>query len=89
MRSIGYSASARKALDRMQPAKRDDIRQAIDRYAADPTLRHANVKPLVGRKGGYRIRVGDWRVICELTTDRIIVWDVLPRGDAYSKKHRR
>lgn len=83
MRSIVYSSPARKMIDRLQPAKRDDIRNAVARFAADPQERQNNVKPLVGRKGAFRIRVGDWRIICDLSPDTLIVQDVMPRGAGY------
>jgi mRNA interferase RelE/StbE len=89
MKRIVYDSTAYKALSRIQPAKRDDIRNAVGRYAEDPYAKNNNVKPLLGRKGAYRIRVGDWRVICELTSDAVIVHDVLPRGETYTKKNWR
>jgi len=89
MTSVLFAPAARKALERLQQAKRDDVRRAIARYAADPFAKNNNVSPLTGRKGGYRIRVGDLRVICELTRDTLLVLDVLPRGEAYTKKNWR
>lgn len=89
MSQVLLAPSARKALDRKQPAKRDDIRHAIYRFAAAPFAKNNNVRPLAGRKGGTRIRVGDWRVICELKQDTLLVLDILPRGEAYSKKNWR
>ena len=51
------------------------IRAKIEAYAADPTSQANNVKKLQGRDG-YRLRVGDYRVIFE-------VLDVGPRGGIY------
>jgi len=89
MAQVAYATAARKALDRMPAAKRDKVREAINTYAADPFARNNNLKPLTGRKNGYRIRVGDWRVIMELTPQAVVIHDVLPRGEAYMKKNRR
>ena len=52
---------------------------AVDLYAPDN-----NLTKLQGRDG-YRLRVGDWRVIDELQDDRLVmlVLDVGPRGDIY------
>jgi mRNA-degrading endonuclease RelE of RelBE toxin-antitoxin system len=83
MRSIRYAPPARKMMDRIQPAKRDDIQAAVARFAADPRGRQDNVKRLVGRKGAFRIRVGDQRVICELGAESLGVLDVFPRGAGY------
>jgi mRNA interferase RelE/StbE len=40
--------------------------------AADPHARNNNVKRLVGR-AGFRLRVGDWRMIYELRAAELIV----------------
>lgn len=46
--------------------------------------RHNNVTKLQGRDG-YRLRVGDWRVIYELHDDRLELWalEVGARGGIY------
>jgi mRNA-degrading endonuclease RelE of RelBE toxin-antitoxin system/DNA-binding XRE family transcriptional regulator len=58
------------------------IRAKLDELADDPTALRRNVKPLRGRPG-YRLRVGDWRVIFEIDVQerRLIVLDIGPRGD--------
>ena len=60
------------------------IRSKIDGVAADPHAPNGNVKALTGRDG-YRLRVGDWRVIYDLDDGlRVLaVEDVGPRGGAY------
>ena len=46
--------------------------------------RRATSKKLVGRPG-YRLRVGDWRVIYELESGRLVVrvLEIGPRGGVY------
>jgi mRNA interferase RelE/StbE len=74
-----------KVLVRMQPAKAKDMREAIDKVAADPTAPNNNLRPLKGVPNGFRIRVGDWRV--SFTLDRqagvMSVFEIAPRGGAY------
>ena len=69
----------------MQPAKAQDIPQAIAAVAADPSARNLNLRPLKGISNGFRIRVGDWRV--SYTLDRaagvLDVHEIAPRGGAY------
>ena len=69
----------------MQPAKARDIREAIDKVAADPTVPNNNLSPLKGVPNGFRIRVGDWRA--SFTLDRqagvMSVFEIAPRGEAY------
>jgi mRNA interferase RelE/StbE len=62
------------------------IRAKLDQLAADPTMLRRNVKALRGRPG-YRLRVGDWRVIFELDHEerRLVVLDIGPRSDFYDR----
>jgi len=82
---IVIARNAGKVLVRMQPAKAKDIREAIDKVAADPTAPNSNLRPLKGVPNGFRIRVGDWRV--SFTLDRqagvMSVFEIAPRGGAY------
>lgn len=59
------------------------IRGKIEGLAADP-FSATNVKKLVGRPG-YRLRVGDWRVIYEIEGGRLVihVLAIAPRGGIY------
>lgn len=61
------------------------IRGKLDQLAKDP-MRAPNVKPLKGRPG-YRLRVGDWRVVYELdqAQRRLIVPDIGPGGSVYDR----
>jgi mRNA interferase RelE/StbE len=43
----------------------------LEQLAANP-FEAGNVKKFVGRNG-YRLRVGDWRVIYEVQGDRLII----------------
>jgi mRNA interferase RelE/StbE len=82
---IVIARNAGEVLVRMQPAKAKDIREAIDKVAADPTAPNNNLRPLKGVPNGFRIRVGDWRV--SFTLDRqggvMSVFEIAPRGGAY------
>jgi mRNA interferase RelE/StbE len=56
----------------------------IREVATDPYAPNNNLTKLQGRDG-YRLRVGDWRVIYELHDDRLVmlVLEVGPRGGVY------
>ncbi len=81
---IEYSADALMTLRRIPPNLARTIRTKIERLAADPLAPNNNVKALKGRPG-YRLRVGDWRVIYSLRRDVLVVLvlAVAPRGRAY------
>lgn len=84
MHTIIYTKSAQQSLKNMQPAKAAQILEKVGHIARDPYGAHNNVTKLQGRDG-YRLRVGDWRVLYTINNDQLVllVVDVLPRGDAY------
>jgi mRNA interferase RelE/StbE len=84
MYQICYQSSAIKALLKMPSNTAQTIRAKIEQLAGDPHAPNNNVKKLTGGSG-YRLRVGDWRVLYELEDDRlvIVVVKVKPRGEAY------
>jgi len=60
------------------------IRQKLDDLAVDPYASHSNATKLK-KYSGYRLRVGDWRVIYEVDGDQLIilVLKIGPRGGIY------
>jgi mRNA interferase RelE/StbE len=83
MHSIRYTADALKTLRRMPRNMADLIRRKVQEVAVDPATSR-NVKKLKGRDG-YRLRVGDWRVVYELDNGVLvlIVIEIGPRGSIY------
>lgn len=83
MHEISYTADALKTLRRMPRNTADLIRRKVQEVAADPT-KARNVKKLKGRDG-YRLRVGDWRVVYDIEAGKLvlIVIEIGPRGDIY------
>ena len=73
-----------KALFRLPANWQKRIVAKIREVAADPYAQHNNVTRLQGRDG-YRLRVGDLRVIYELHDDRLELWalEVGARGGIY------
>jgi mRNA interferase RelE/StbE len=84
MYAVVISKDAAKALQKMPRNIAELIREKIDCVAVDPYAANNNVKALRGRPG-YRLRVGDWRVIYDLNDAvRVLsVQHVAPRGGAY------
>jgi mRNA interferase RelE/StbE len=82
MKSISYSKTAIRALRRMPRNTADLIRSKIEAYAEDPASQGKNVKVLKGREG-FRLRVGDWRVIMDDQGNVLAVLDIGPRGGIY------
>ena len=62
----------------------DRVRKRLDQIAANPYAKNNNVSRLQGRPG-YRLRVGDWRVIYTIKDEEIVilVLKIGPRGSVY------
>ena len=84
MYKVVTTKSFAKALSRLPVHWQKRIVEKIKEIATDPYARHNNVTKLQGRDG-YRLRIGDWRVICELRDDRLELWvlEVGARGGIY------
>ena len=72
-----------KVLERLPRNLRERLAAAIDGLSEDP--RPPGCKRLKGYDGLYRVRVGDWRIVCSVRDDKLIVLvvEVTPRGGAY------
>lgn len=81
---IIYTTQAAKSLLKMPRKTANLIREKLGQIANDPFASIPNAKKLQGRPG-YRLRLGDWRVIYEINKDElvIIVVKIAPRGEAY------
>ncbi len=60
------------------------IKSKLIALAQDPYSKHNNVTKLQ-EQDGYRLRVGDWRVIYEIRDEELIIFvlRVAPRGGVY------
>jgi mRNA interferase RelE/StbE len=79
---IAYSRDALKALRRMPANEARRVRKKVEAYARDPESQTNNVVRLKGRNG-YRLRVGDWRVIFDKQGNVMAILAIGPRGGIY------
>ncbi|MBX3056054.1 MAG: type II toxin-antitoxin system RelE/ParE family toxin [Anaerolineae bacterium] len=86
MYEVTYSRQAERALLRLPRHLASRIREKLDQIAVDPYAQHNNVTRLQGRPG-YRLRIGDWRVIYKIQDGEmfILVLKIGPRGDVYDE----
>jgi len=84
MYAVVTAKSFAKDLARLPRNWQKRILARVKDIAADPYAPHNNVAKLQGRNG-YRVRVGEWRVIYELHDDRMELWalEVGARGGIY------
>lgn len=84
MHRIIFTKNAAKSLQKMPRNMAELIREKLEAIAIDPHTDLPNAKKLHNRPG-YRLRVGDWRVIYEIQNDQLIilVLKIAPRGEVY------
>ena len=71
-----YSKQAVKAINRINNPFKQNIKAAIEK------LPSGDVKKLQGYKNAYRLRVGEYRILFDMS-ENIEITDVLVRGSAY------
>lgn len=74
---ILITKTAVKNIKKLDTPTRDRILNGIYK------LPFGDVKRLQGYSNYYRLRIGDFRVIYSLNSEKITVLAVLPRGDVY------
>lgn len=81
-KQINYTKEARRTLSRIPVNERRRILSKIEQYAEDPRSQANNVVKLQDRPG-YRLRVGDWRVVFDEFDNILEVEKIGSRGSVY------
>ena len=86
---IEYTRAARKSLldpKALPVRRRNQIRAAIEKLAADPASPELDIKPLTGT-GLHRLRVGNYRVLygIDASAGTIRIELIRTRGDVYRR----
>ena len=84
MFTVTIAREARRRLRAMPNNVERTIISKIEQLAADPFAANNNVTALKG-SAGFRLRVGDWRVlyVLDLEAETVTIAAILPRGEAY------
>jgi len=82
MRTVSYTRDARRTLLKLPRPTAERIVSKIDQLAADPVSLVNNVKALKGGDG-FRLRVGDYRVIYTETLIVLTIVKIGHRGGVY------
>ncbi|RRK31180.1 type II toxin-antitoxin system RelE/ParE family toxin [Schaedlerella arabinosiphila] len=76
---IQYSKKAVKYINSADKPTKKRLKSAIEK------IPFGDVKKLQGVDDGYRLRVGDLRVLFSMEDDKIFIDNIIPRGQAYKK----
>ena len=84
MYRIRYRSSAVKILRRMPSNVAKTVVGKINQLAENPYAPNNNITRLTG-ESGYRLRMGDWRVLYEIDDDTLVIEIIKigPRGGVY------
>lgn len=82
--TVLFTKSADKTLRKLPGHIAQRIRRSLDDLATNPYAGHLDVTKLQNRPG-YRLRVGDWRVLYEIENDELVVLvlRIGSRGEVY------
>ena len=76
---IEYSKKDVKYISLLDKPTKRRLREAIEK------IPQGDIKKLQGINNGYRLRVGDLRVLFSMEEDTIYIDNILPRGQAYKR----
>jgi len=72
---VFFTPSAERSYGALPQVTRIRIGIALEKYAADPSVRH-DVRKVRGHpsdKPRYRLRVGDYRIVFQIVQDKLVI----------------
>lgn len=76
---IEYSKKAIKYINTLDRPTKKRLREAIEK------IPFGDIKKLQGIDDGYRLRVGDLRVLFTIENSLVYIDNIVPRGQAYKR----
>ena len=76
---IEYSKNSVKYINATDKPTKKRLKEAIEKIPL------GDIKKLQGIDNGYRLRVGDLRVLFSIEDDIIYIDNIIPRGQAYKR----
>lgn len=76
---IEYSKKAAKYINALDKPTKKRLKEAIDK------IPFGDIKKIQGVKDGYRLRVGDLRILFTIENDNVYIDNILPRGQVYKR----
>jgi len=79
---VELNNAAKKQFRKLNEPYKSRITTALDKLEREPP--EGDIKKLQGRDG-YRVVVGDFRILFDIENNRIDVFKIAPRGDVYKE----
>ena len=76
---IEYSKKSVKYINSADKLSKKRLKEAIEKIPL------GDIKKLQGVEDGYRLRVGDLRVLFSMENNKIYIDNIIPRGQAYKR----
>lgn len=76
---IEYSKKAVKYINSVDRLTKKRLKESIEK------IPFGDIKKLQGVEDGYRLRVGDLRVLFSMENDKIYIDNIIPRAQAYKR----
>ena len=83
MYEVSLSPRAQKALRNLSSINRKRVANSIDNLAENPFPEGKKVKKLSAVPNGWRLRVGEIRILYTIEEKSIKIYKIKQRGDAY------
>ncbi|MBF4563391.1 type II toxin-antitoxin system RelE/ParE family toxin [Microbacterium sp. VKM Ac-2870] len=68
---VEFTTAAAKEVRKLEPQIRRRVLAAIANLETDP--RPSGVRKLAGHESAWRVRIGDYRVLYEISNERVVV----------------
>ena len=85
MYTLLFHPQVKKQIKRLHPQDQKRLGKALSQLAKNPFSRSLDIKKLTETKESFRLRVGDFRILYSLKTQKKIIylWEVGYRGGIY------
>ncbi len=72
-----------KAIKDLRKISKDDAKKIVAKIEEMENDLQGDVKKLTNHSPEYRLRVGNWRILFETEIDKIVIYKIKHRKDAY------
>lgn len=75
-----------KAIKELKRIPKEDVKRIVEKLKHLENNLRGDVKKLTSYSPEYRMRAGDWRILFEVENEKIVVYRIRHRKDAYKQR---